>query len=242
MLLASLTSALPGSATAADTAADTARRPAVVEMRTIGTTVKGRPILAWRLGQPTSPRKVVVLAAMHGDERGPSRILRNLRDGRPIRGADIWVVPTYNPDGVARGTRQNARRVDLNRNYPRNWKRLGGSYYSGTGPASEPETRAVMRFLRTIRPGRVISFHQPLHGVGRTGGKGAPFVRRLARGLQLPVKSFNCSGRCHGTMTEWFNANFAGVAVTVEYGQGVSRRQARRTGPNGLLRAVDATR
>ncbi len=217
-------------------------RSAVTEVRTIGKSVQGRNIVAWRLGDPKSTRKVVVLAAMHGNELGPSRILYNLRDGRPIVGADIWVVPQYNRDGAARRTRQNAHGVDLNRNYPRNWKRLTGTYNSGPRPASEPETKAVMAFLRAVRPAYVISFHQPLRGVGRAGPKGTAFVRRLHRGLRLPVKSFNCTGVCHGTMTEWFNASFPGVAVTVEYGRGVSRKQATRTGPNGLLRAVGARR
>ena len=216
--------------------------PAVVQARVIGQTVQGRNIWAYRLGQPTARRKVVILAAMHGNETGPSRILYNLRDGRSIRGADIWVVPQYNRDGIRRHTRQNARGVDLNRNYPRHWKRQSGATNSGPRPASEPETRVVMAFLRQIRPQYVVSFHQPLHGVGRTDGKGAAFVRRLHRGLGLPVKSFNCSGVCHGTMTEWFNATLPGVAVTVEYGRGVSTRQATRTGPTGLLRAIGARR
>ena len=226
----------------AATVPGTLARTAVVETRTIGKTVQGRNIVAWRLGQPTSSRKVVVLAAMHGNERGPSRILYNLRDGRPIRGADIWVVPQYNRDGVVRRTRQNARGVDLNRNYPRQWRRMTGTYDSGPRPASEPETQAVMAFLKSVRPAYVISFHQPLRGVGRAGAKGAPFVKRLHRGLRLPVKSFNCNGACHGTMTEWFNASFPGVAVTVEYGRGLSRKQATRTGPTGVLRAVGARR
>ncbi|MET0997732.1 MAG: M14 family zinc carboxypeptidase [Marmoricola sp.] len=219
-----------------------AAKSAVTEVRTIGKTVQGRSIVAWRLGDPRSSRMVVVLAAMHGFVRGPSRILYNLRDGRPITGADIWVVPQYNRDGVVRRTRQNAHGVDLNRNYPRNWKRLTGTYNSGPSPASEPETKAVMAFLRAVRPAYVVSFHQPLKGVGRAGPKGTAFVRRLHRGLRLPVKSFNCSGVCHGTMTEWFNASFGGVAVTVEYGRGLSRKQATRSGPNGLLRAVGARR
>jgi protein MpaA len=216
--------------------------PAVVEVRAIGKSVQGRTVVAWRLGDPRSTRKVVVLAAMHGNEPGPSRILYGLRDGRPIRGADVWVVPTYNPDGVAHHRRQNAHGVDLNRNWPRSWVHLSGSYDSGSRPASEPETQAVMGFLKAVRPAYVISFHQPLRGVGRAGRKGTAFVRRLHRGLRLPVKSFNCSSVCHGTMTEWFNAAFPGVAVTVEYGRGLSRRQATRTGPDGLLRAIGATR
>ena len=217
-------------------------RSAVTEVRTIGKSVQGRSIVAWRLGDPRSSRKVVVLGGMHGNELGPSRIITNLRDGRPIRGADIWVVPVYNPDGAVRRTRQNAHGVDLNRNYPRNWRRLTGTYNSGPRPASEPETKAVMAFLQAVRPAYIVSFHQPLRGVGRAGPKGRAFVRRLHRGLRLPVKSFNCSGACHGTMTEWFNASFPGVAVTVEYGRGLSRRQATRTGPNGVLRAVGASR
>ena len=216
--------------------------PAVVQVRVIGHTVQGQNIVAWRLGQPTSRRKVVVLSAMHGNETGPSRILYNLRDGRAIRGADVWVVPQYNRDGIRRHTRQNARGVDLNRNFPRHWKRQTGATNSGPRAASEPETRAVMAFLRQIRPNYVVSFHQPLYGVGRTGGKGGSFVQRLHRGLGLPVRSFNCSGVCHGTMTEWFNATLPGIAVTVEYGRGLSTRQATRTGPTGLLRAVGARR
>lgn len=217
-------------------------QPAVVEVRAIGKSVQGRTIVAWRLGDPTSSRKVVILAAMHGDESGPSRILYNLRDGRPVHGADIWVVPTYNVDGVVHHRRQNAHGVDLNRNYPRHWVHLTGSYYSGPRAASEPETRAIMAFLEAVRPAYVVSFHQPLNGVGRAGRKGASFVRRLHRGLRLRAKSFNCSSVCHGTMTEWFNAGFPGVAVTVEYGRGLSRKQASRTGPSGLLRAVGASR
>ena len=97
-----------------------------------------------------------------------------------------------------------------------------------------------MRFLRQVRPTNVVSFHQPLRGVGRAGAKGAALVRRLHRGLRLPVKSFNCSGACHGTITERFNAGFPGVAVTVEYGRSVSHRPATRTGPTGLLGGVGA--
>jgi murein peptide amidase A len=237
-MLALLTAAAP----VVSQAATVPGKPAVVEVRTIGHSVKGRAIVAWRLGQPTSTRKVVIMAGMHGDEPGPSRILNQLRDGRPITGADIWVIPVYNPDGRARNTRQNAHGVDLNRNWPFHWVHLGGGTYSGSSAASEPETKAVMAFLKQVHPNYVVSFHQPLHGVGRAGPKGRWFVKRLHRQLHLPVKAFNCDGVCHGTMTEWFNASFGGVAVTVEYGHGLSRRQARTSGPTGLLRAVGARR
>ncbi len=216
-------------------------KPAIVQTRVIGHSVKGRAIMAYRIGQPSSPDKVVFMAGMHGDEQGPSRILYRLLAGPAVTGADIWVIPVYNPDGRARHTRQNADGVDLNRNWPYHWVRLRGATNSGRSAASEPETKAVLAFLQQVRPRWIVSFHQPLHGVGRAGAKGRTFVSRLHRQLHLPVKAFNCDGVCHGTMTEWYNAHYPGVAVTVEYGHGMSRRQVRTTGPTGLLRSVGAS-
>jgi len=64
----------------------------------------------------------------------------------------------------------------------------------------------------------VLSFHQPLHGVDAYRAKSMPLVRRLARELDLPVRSFDCSGGCHGTLTDWANHRLDGRAVTVELG------------------------
>lgn len=237
-LLAPSSSAAPA---AGGSAADRADQR-VIATRIIGYSVKGRPIKAYRVGDPQAARKVVFIGAMHGDERGPSRILTNLRDGNAIRGADIWVIPFLNPDGAARNTRKNARGVDLNRNFPVDWRHQTGKYYSGPRPASEPETRAVMRFLRKIDPRFMVSFHQPLYGIDTSYGKSRNLALRLAEGLQLPRKVFRCNTGCHGTMTQWFNRRRAGAALTVEYGRTVSDHQADVTGPRGLLASVWATR
>jgi predicted deacylase len=215
---------------------------AALEMRVIGHSAKGRPIRAWHLGDPTSPVKAVFIATMHGNEAQPARILQTLRDGAPITGADIWVVPTMNPDGFARHTRKNARGVDLNRNFPVRWKRQRGPYDSGPRPASEPETRAMMAFLREIRPTYVVSFHQPLHGVDNSYWKTRVLGYHLSEYLNLPRKRFNCNGGCHGTMTQWFNRRLTGAAITVEYGARMRWRQKYVSGPAGLLRSVGATR
>ena len=215
-------------------------RPAVVEARTIGHSVKGRPIRAWRLGEP-GERRVVLVSTMHGNEPHTRRILETLRDGRAVRGVDLWVIPTYNPDGLARGTRRNARGVDLNRNFPYKWVDLDGSYESGPRPASEPETRAVMSFLEEIDPRRVISFHQPLVGVD-TDTKDARFARRVARALRLPRKTLDCGGLCHGTMTMWFNHRFRGSALTVEYGARPPRHRMVVQAPRQVLGVLGAHR
>jgi len=239
-LLASLTllaATVPGApATAA------APEPTVVGQRVIGHSVGGRPIVAYHLGeQRRGVPTVVLISTMHGNEAAPRQILRALVDGQPVRDLDLWVVPTYNPDGLAAGSRRNAHGVDLNRNYPYNWVDLDGSYESGPRPASEPETRAMMGFLRKVRPDHVLSFHQPLLGVD-TDTKRPAFARRVADVLNLPVNRFDCGGVCHGTMTGWYNHTFPGSALTVEYGASPGSRLMRKVAPDQVLRIFRAWR
>jgi len=206
---------------------------AVLERRVIGTSVQGRPLVAWHLGEPGT-RTYVLVSTMHGNESATRQILEALRDGPRFDGVNLWVLPTYNPDGLAAGTRTNAHGVDLNRNFPFGWVDLDGNYESGPRPGSEPETRAIMEFLREIRPARVLSFHQPLLGVD-TDTKDVGFARRLARTLHLPTRTLDCGGVCHGTMTGWFNHTFRGSALTVEYGAHPPRHRMRVEAPRQVI-------
>ncbi|WP_432477265.1 M14 family zinc carboxypeptidase [Nocardioides sp. GXQ0305] len=224
----------------AGTVAAVAPPDAQVGRRKLGESVRGRPIMAYRLGE-RDEKTVVLFSTMHGDEPRTRRILVSLREGRPIRGVNLWVVPTYNPDGLARGTRKNARGVDLNRNFPYRWADLDGAYESGPRPRSEPETRAVIRFLKDVEPHRIISFHQPLYGVDQDT-KSRRFARKVARELRLPRKTFDCGGVCHGTMTMWYNHRFDGAALTAEYGADPSRRMMRKIAPRRVLRVFSARR
>jgi protein MpaA len=214
-------------------------RPAVIGQRVIGHSVNDRPIRAWHLGDPDAGRTVVALATMHGNEPAPRHTLARLRDGAPISGVDLWVVPNANPDGLARNSRYNANGIDINRNFPVRW--VPGPHH-GPRPASAPETRALMHFARDIDPHRIVSFHQPLFGVDTLGSKSPRFARRLAEEFRLPRKRFDCGGGCHGTMTQWFNRRFAGAQVTIEYGASPSPRYVNRLGPRALLRAIGGSR
>ena len=237
-ILALFVALLAGSAAPAYAVRAPDERPAVVQQVVIGKSVQGRPIKAFRLGE-RGKTKVLLIATMHGDEGATRQILQSLRDRRPIHGLNLWVVPVYNPDGLARGSRKNAHDVDLNRNFPYHWADLDGSYESGPRPASEPETRAMMRFLADVKPDYVLSFHQPLHGVD-TDTKRPKFSRKVAHYLHLPVKTLSCGGVCHGTMTGWYNHNFDGLALTIEYGAHPPKRLMSRTAPRQVLRIFDA--
>jgi len=224
--------------TPASTALGAAAGDAVIEKRRLGSSVKGRPIMAYRVGDPGAQVTAVAMSTMHGDEPRTRAILRSIRDGRKVEGIDLWVIPTMNPDGLARGTRQNARGVDLNRNFPYRWADLDGRYESGRRPASEPETRAVMRFFEAVRPRFVVSFHQPLYGVDVSTPGMATFARRLARGLDLPRKRFTCGGVCHGTFTQWYINTTGRKAVTVEYGARPTRHRMQVRAPRQLVRTL----
>jgi murein peptide amidase A len=232
VLLAGLLTA-PAPAGAVD-----AERGAVVQTRVVGTSVKGRRILAYRVGNPKARVTAVAMSTMHGDEPATRHILRGIRDGPTVHGIDLWVIPTYNPDGLARHSRHNARGVDLNRNFPFRWVDLDGSYESGPRAASEPETRGIMRFFERVRPRYVVSFHQPLHGVDVSVPSVRPFALRLARRLDLPRKRFVCGGVCHGTFTQWYNHRFRGQAVTVEYAARPGQHRLRHRAPRQLVRAL----
>lgn len=217
-------------------------KPAVLSIRVIGRSVKGRPIRAWELGDRDADVTAILFGAHHGNERAGQTVLNTLRDGNPVHGVHVWVVPRLNPDGVLRGTRQNARRVDLNRNFPRRWKPLTGYYYSGRRPASEPETRAAMRFMNRIDPDYVVSIHTPLYGLDVKRAKDKPFARRLSRELRLPDRQLRCSGTCHGTLSQWFNYRHDGACVTIEFGASPSKRYLTVRAPRGLIRALGGSR
>jgi murein peptide amidase A len=198
------------------------------ELRVLGHSVQGRPIVASVSGDPDSSLRVLVVGCVHGDEAAGLRVARRLIASPAPRRVELWVVPTLNPDGLAAGTRGNARGVDLNRNFPFAWQPLDGLEYSGSGPLSEPESRAAARLTRQLRPNLTIWFHQPFGLVDRSGGDLA-VERRFAELAGLPLGSIP---RPPGSASSWQNRVLPqGTAFVVELpaivGGGLVRRSAR---------------
>jgi len=170
-----------------------------------------------------------VVGSVHGDERQGmrvvSRIRRDLAGRTGPKKIGIWTVKTANPDGTARDTRRNGRRVDLNRNFPYRWDgSLDGGYNSGPRPASEPETRAMMRFSRRAGFDLAIWFHQPW---GRTLAP-CDSQRRWAF-LYARLSGLGTGGRCDrgrypGSAVSWQHHALGTTAFVVEFGPGVQSR------------------
>jgi protein MpaA len=192
----------------------------------IGHSVEHRPIVATRVGDPAAAVRVLVVGDIHGNERAGERIVARLRRSHPD-GVRLWLLRTVNPDGVAAGTRLNARGVDLNRNFPYRWQAgPRGVYYPGPRPASEPETRAVMRLVRRVRPQLAIFYHQHLRMVVRERGTDPAIQRGYARRTGLPLRSLP---DYHGTAVSWENRLAGGgsaFVVELAAGPADARRHA----------------
>jgi protein MpaA len=186
----------------------------------VGHSVQGRPIRLHRLGNPFSPHKVLVVGCIHGDECAGTAVTRKLVRGAPPAGVELWIVHIVNPDGRKLGVRQNARGVDLNRNFGSEWIPIGQRWdpeYSGPRPWSEPETRISRALVKRIRPDATIWYHQP-QALVRAWGPSIPLARRYARLAHEPYRSIRWP---HGTAPNWQNHRFPGkAAFVVEFASG----------------------
>jgi hypothetical protein len=198
-----------------------------------GRSTEGRPIVAVRHGPADAPVRVLAVGSIHGTEPAGPAVIRALRAARLPAGVQVWTVRTANPDGLERGTRQNARGVDLNRNYPHRWRGGGrpfDTYFPGPEAGSEPETRAMMRLVRRIRPGISLWYHQALRLVNLSPGADPALVRAYARRVGLPARPLP---RYRGTVAGWQNRTFPGTSAFVvelaggPLGGAAARRHAR---------------
>lgn len=141
-------------------------RQSVVEEVTIGVSAQGRPVTALRVGD--GPMKLVVVGDIHGAPEANTHVLATMladhfraNPQQVPPAVRLYIIPTLNPDGLALGTRFNARGVDLNRNMNTNldacpendWQvTVFGAYgiVSDTGGPyadSEVESRLIRAFL-----------------------------------------------------------------------------------------------
>lgn len=160
-----------------------AERPGVVAPFLVGTTVKGRPIWAFRVKRPgtTPDYKVLVFAGIHAlewisTEVGTSFLEEML--AHPPDNVELVVIPILNLDGRMRVEhdfkkepprpyrRANANGVDLNRDFEVNresdavWKKIvPGFYEKSPAPLSQPESQALDRLAAAERFDVSVSLH-----------------------------------------------------------------------------------
>ena len=148
----------------------------------IGLSLSGRPIEVYTFGQ--GERQRMIVAGIHGGYEWNTIALADelisYLDAHPdeIPGdLTLYILRSLNPDGDARGHDKlghaNNHNVDLNRNFPTNWQadwNRDGCWKEpvvtgGDSPASEPETRALVKFIETHKIDALISYHSAALGV-----------------------------------------------------------------------------
>jgi len=178
----------------------------------LGDSVEGRPIYAYRLGNPAA-RRLLVVGSIHGNEPAGLQVTRRLLQVAPPLHAELWIVPTFNPDGLALRTRANAAGVDLNRDF---------------GVFSQPETRIARALIRRVRPFLSVWFHQP-QGLVRAFGPSVAVGRAYA---QLARVRYRTLVWPPGTASRWQN-RIGQRSFVVELAPG-------RLGPRAAARHVRA--
>lgn len=176
-----------------------------------GRSSEGRPIVLKQIGDPKWSGELLVFGCVHGDECA-AREVEPLTGGCPDASADIYVVPSLNPDGAQADSRLNGRGVDLNRNFPSEWsprETRGDPEYSGPKPLSEPETRLATRIIRNLRPEATIWFHQHRGSrpFVRAWGPSAADGRRFASLARMPFRLMRWPA---GTAPNWQNHELRG--------------------------------
>lgn len=151
----------------------------------VGKSARGRSIQASIHGN--GEKRVIVLAAIHGDEQATAVVAKALAatlQREPLPGGPtVIIVPEVNPDGLVEGTRVNGGRVDINRNFPStSWRSdyPDEKHYPGKEPASEPETRAIINLLKHYPPDLLITLHAAL-GCMNWDGPGEEIAALMAR-------------------------------------------------------------
>ncbi|MEK7691765.1 MAG: M14 family zinc carboxypeptidase [Bdellovibrionota bacterium] len=130
----------------------------------VGRSRIGLPMVAHRFGSKGRGR-LLLIGGVHGDEPegvvAANGLLASFAESFEFA-LDVVVIPVFNPEGVIYGQRQNSAGVDLNRNMPtRDWSPeiKGPRYQPGPAPASEPESKALVKFLDEWKPSFVVSLH-----------------------------------------------------------------------------------
>ncbi len=201
----------------------------------IGFSVADRPLEVYQFGN--GPIEKMIIAGIHGGYEWNTvtladEMLAYLKSHPNIIPEDhtLYFLRVFNHDGLARskgfGGRANENNVDLNRNFPFKWQaewpRPGCWDYipitGGVGPASEPETKALIRFVENHDLKAFISYHSAALGIfpgGQPPDKGSlSLADTLAAVSDYPYPPIEAGCVYTGQLVDWIsNQGIAGVDV-----------------------------
>eukprot|EP01043_Picozoa_sp_COSAG02_P064352 COSAG02_NODE_9381_length_2236_cov_2.464202_2_plen_300_part_00 len=180
--------------------------------------IEGRPIRSQVFGSGDGPA-ILILGGIHGNEPAGKTLCEALWDHLAQRslgdmdGNNVVVAPEVNPDGLARNTRENARGIDLNRNFETTNRESARAY--GSAGLSEPESRFVAHLIAYFSPAAIVSVHQPLACVDYDG-PAEMLAATMSRACCLPVEKLANSKPYPGSLGTYAGVDRGIPIVTLE--------------------------
>jgi len=183
------------------------------------------------------PIEKMIIAGIHGGYEWNTIVLADeliqyLESHQEIIPPDqtLYILRAFNPDGFERsrgfGGRANENNVDLNRNFPSNWKiewpRVGCWDYipitGGLSAASEPETQTLMAFVEDHDLQAFISYHSAALGIFPGGQPPDPGSLSLAETIaavsDYPYPPIEAGCMYTGQLVDWISdQGIAGVDI-----------------------------
>jgi protein MpaA len=190
----------------------------------IGYSVENRPLQVFRFGR--GPSQKLIVAGIHGGYESNTVALAdefiaylNEHPEHIPQDTTLLILRSLNPDGLARSDkaagRANAHNVDLNRNWPYRWAAdwsRDGCFNElilsgGSGPGSEPEVQALIKFIDQIKPKAIISYHSAALGIFPGGLDEFPGSISLAEAVaevtDYPYPPIHTGCDYTGNLTDW---------------------------------------
>ncbi|HUQ71732.1 MAG TPA: M14 family zinc carboxypeptidase [Planctomycetaceae bacterium] len=138
----------------------------------------------------------LIVAGLDGEDRIAVKWVDQLSqriDEAPELVADrqLILLRAVNPDGLTVKQPGNGHGVTINRNFPTAAYRAGGLPSAGSGPASEPETRAVLQLLSELRPQRIIHVQSANKTTAISNTKSAAVAMSWQQALHTAPQPFN---------------------------------------------------
>jgi len=197
----------------------------------IGYSIENRPQNVYRYGQ--GPVNKFILAGIHGGSEWNTielagQLIAYLNDHpeRVPKDTTLFILEDLNPDGAARAHgvdgRVNANGVELNHNWPYNWKAdwprdgcwIWRKVTGGTSGGSEPEVQNVIKFIDKIKPIALISYHSAALGIFPGGkpdfGPSKSLAAAVAEVSNYPYPPIDTGCDYSGNLTDWA-ANTRGI-------------------------------
>ena len=202
-------------------------------LRTIGYSVKGRPIQAYLFG--TGATTILFTGGIHGNEPSGTYIMQDWVSYLDANGykipanKQVVVMPNVNPDGIANNQRYNVNNVNIDRNFPSiDWisdiSLPNGQvlpHGGGVSSLSEPETRSIADFTSSLHLRAELSFHSSGALVGANKIADSIAIGSMyARGVGYATMFNNPESIMGYTLTgeyeTWIGEKFGTPAILIE--------------------------